>query len=1490
MPVSLPIRCCLSAVIGMAAVACGRSAVGQSALPPGTANFALPVSPDLSAAIGLAEQALAQQDWARAANVLQLILDAEEDAFLAPDDPRSVQGRASEIVAQLSTAGRQQYERLFAPAAEAVLADPALTDTERWSELTRRFLHTPAGLQAAWRLARLRQDQGAAIAAARLFEELLADAAGIQRFGDELLLRAALACLASGDAQRAGEHLQTLATRGTKVVTLQGRPVTLPALDDLTPQWLAGLQGPPANSGDSARPSALSPPFLPPSGPPAWTLPALCTDELLVLYPDRAAQLNATLTRLEVDQQTEAKQTGRLLLPAAAPLLVENRLVVRMPDRISAWSPDDGAVRWIATPVDFTYRELAESSEFHSRDDPTRTLYFGQRAWRDETSASLSSDGVNVYAVMDCGMLGAVDTDLPMQTSRHPKGPFRDNVLQAFSLRGGKQRWSIGGPAGTQPDPLAGLFFLGPPLPHEGRLYVLAEDRGQVRLLVLDPGTRERPRLVWSQALFDLPPQLSVEFDQARRTLALSPVAFGNLLVCPTGAGTVVAVDVLERRLAWASTYRLPVEEVPRSWRGRRPGLQGDLVTRQRVALDGLLDAEGWRSPALLPAGDRLLVAARDADALLCLRAFDGAQLWRRPRGDGIFLADVSAERAAIVGRSTISSLRLTDGEPAWQQPTSIPAPSGRGFAHHGLYTLPLSTGEVATLSLETGRMLVRSPLAGGSVAGNLIAAEGRLISQSAAKVEAWPALTPSDLADTVPMDPTELARRGELRLHGGDVEAGVADLREAVRQGSGDRTRRVLAGALLAGLQADFDALRADAPEIERLIAGSPDEPAFRRMYAEQLQAHGEPVAAFQQWLRLGELQEAGQELREIDPQWSVSPDRWIEARVQDLFLQATADEREQMLQGLTERLNAALAQPAAADVLRSLQGLVRIAQGTPLAPRSTRELAVRLPAYDLVRQEELWRSLRTSGNAEFTAEATARLAALYLQADETLAAAPLIAELRGALANRTCLEGRTGAELLTAWSQDQRLRDRLAAAVVEPAWSGPFEVTPDRPQGDLGPFRVLPVVGPVSGPFARWTFAYDETQFRLTAYTPAGRFGWEAAVGTDAGVERAAPQSVFVRGGLVMVQWDSRFQLISALTPDGGRYRTVTGGRSLVADASDVGNLPIFQGRQDRMGRGLGLCGPLTANLICYQSGTQLIGLDPATGSVVWRRQNPAGASQILADDEYVVVRPYGQGELLVLRAMDGRLLHKCPLPAEVLTPPPVAAWGRRLAVLTKVDDQSHRLSMFDPVTRRSEWSRDLPSPLHWSTIDGGTILVVDAEQRCVLIDPADGRELLNVTLPVAAEEEPWDSLTAWADRERVYVVLNRRQDAAVLRFDRQMVAERPVNGWLCAIDRSSGALAWSADVEGLYVDPQLPPEWPVLVLAAHQRIGDASEAHVVRRVLDKATGQSVHDSESPGKTSARRFAQQTSWRVTGQPPVLRLQQATGVLEIRPTVHGLP
>ena len=110
---------------------------------------------------------------------------------------------------------------------------------------------------------------------------------------------------------------------------------------------------------------------------------------------------------------------------------------------------------------------------------------------------------------------------------------------------------------------LADCFFLGPPLPLAGKLYVVIEKDGDLRLVCLDPAKMEKsarsadpgvPTLVWSQVLGQ--PNGRLPQDSFRRFQGIHLAYADGILVVPTNAGAVLGIDLFSHSLVWAANYK----------------------------------------------------------------------------------------------------------------------------------------------------------------------------------------------------------------------------------------------------------------------------------------------------------------------------------------------------------------------------------------------------------------------------------------------------------------------------------------------------------------------------------------------------------------------------------------------------------------------------------------------------------------------------------------------------------------------------------------------------------------------------------------------------------------------------------------------------------------------------------------------------------------------------------------------------------------------
>src|SRR5262249_22953201 len=252
----------------------------------------------------------------------------------------------------------------------------------------------------------------------------------------------------------------------------------------------------------------------------------------------------------------------------------------------------------------------------------------------NSTLGTLSTDLSRVYAVDDLavpphpqytqqGNIGAGG-----MVSQYPalNELVERSLLRAYDLDNGKLMWEVGGDKG--PKELLNCHFLGAPLPLGGKLYVLLEHNGELRLACLDPPRDEKnpsPGLMWMQTLATV--QVKLAQDPGRRIQAANLSYGDGILVCPTNAGAVLGVDLLAHPLVWAYPYR-----------------EGEQVTEMRghrnfggtVRMAMPVKAPEWKASAPIVQDGRVLFTAPDASSIHCLRLRDGTRLWKIPRGDDL--------------------------------------------------------------------------------------------------------------------------------------------------------------------------------------------------------------------------------------------------------------------------------------------------------------------------------------------------------------------------------------------------------------------------------------------------------------------------------------------------------------------------------------------------------------------------------------------------------------------------------------------------------------------------------------------------------------------------------------------------------------------------------------------------------------------------------------------------------------------------------------
>ena len=673
-------------IAGIAATLCVQSACGQLFAPRFGADDAgamlVPRDRRLQSLLEQAHRDLQDPDGdhREALLILQRLLDEAEDVFLDSSMRLSIRQQVSRILSSLPESTQQLYRESFGGEAAALLQSADQEGMRAvYQTVVRRFFHTKSGAEAAFRLAAEEMDHGRLFSAARLFDRLRSEHAAAGRYEPNLTVRCVLSHWRAGAETRAADVLaEAMSATPIPDLTIAEQRVPPVGSPQEARRWLTDHLGPPAghslwaadhwlnSHGTSHRNSSVEP--VSPLFDDAWSVPLIrdhdAEDPVLV---------EEVATLLDGVSQS-ARLADWTTIPVLMPLVAGNSVIFPSYGHVKAVDLQTGELRWAAVPADQTFLDsLRTSTHASSRRISTEMDEFLiQRAWLDATSSQISSDGTRVYLVRDSGMIGGV----PQQFARvaqlnHPRRPKSFNSLRAYDAIGGNWLWEIGGARTRVSLPLAGSFFLGPPLAVDGTLYVLGEDLGQVRLHALRPETGE---VLWSLPLVNA--GIDIDDNVERRLAGLSPTLAGGLLICPTGAGLIVAVDPVTQSLVWANQYRDPEEfRLSRALPRRGPFMAVQAPNAQIASVNGLMKSPRWHDGCIIAAGQSVLVTPPDVTdpederRLLCLDLQDGRLRWPRKRGGALYVGAVHKQAVLLVGERQVESVDLERGRTQWTIP-----------------------------------------------------------------------------------------------------------------------------------------------------------------------------------------------------------------------------------------------------------------------------------------------------------------------------------------------------------------------------------------------------------------------------------------------------------------------------------------------------------------------------------------------------------------------------------------------------------------------------------------------------------------------------------------------------------------------------------------------------------------------------------------------------------------------------------------------------
>ncbi|QDT25277.1 outer membrane biogenesis protein BamB [Gimesia panareensis] len=1441
--------------------------VDQGAGLNGAAPFELfPASRQYSKRYQDARQLIEEKNYSAGIPELQAILDAPED-FVTNERGagfHSLKRAAEDLLSKLPADGKKYYSVQYGPTAEQMLREAVEQDKlDLLREVVRRFFYTNAGAEAAYTLAAWYYERGDLPAAAQLWEMLSERHDQATKKEPHLTFKLAVTWYHLGNLGKCRQALMKLAreVNGPEYVFPNGKKVTLFQEGQNPVEWLSQLVGTPDLQGAREQSDwnlyrgnadrTASAEFAVPSSKPVWQFSTI-RDPFVQGNPG-APPLEAILQKL--GEYRRKHLSG--VLPAASPIVAGETVVVRTHRNLKGLDLQTGKLKWETTVSDALFREMLKDpqnsdEEFLGTPQTPLQKYLTQRAWQDYTVGHLSSDGKLVFSVENVGFIGGF-YHFSREDRESVLSPNSYNRLMAFEVETGKFVWELGGPRLQNPINYSGHYFLGPPLPLDGKLYCLAEEGREFRLLVLDAQTG---KTLWTQSLFRSEYPIARDYttdrrplDHIRRRMGLSPSLAHGVLVCPTGSGCTVGINAVSRQLLWRN-----VEQH-----------RNAITSYAAFSRDANANAEGWAEFTPLIVGNRVLLQSRSGQDLKCLDLFDGRLIWSRPRRNNLFIASVQDDRILLVGPDRMEALKLSDGAPAWPKSQKIPAPSGRGIVVRNTYYQPVDTGEILSIRLEDGLILARTRVDTDTLVGNLSAGSGMLVAQNEMEVIGFrsvESIVKQIQLASLSNEPAEQALaellRGELYLYSGNVKQALQKIERSIEIKPTIRARRLYADMMLESLDHDFNLHQNQISKIEPLLVDENQQRRFFQILAMNYQSQGNLKAALENYLKLSELKSLFSTETAKGGAF-VRTDRWIRSQLELLMVRATEPQRAEIDDFFAGYYADHLVSAGTEELQRFLKccGNLAATQQTRilLVERLEQSLKTAAAGKQSALRRELMQQLEQLRQASLpvgAAFATAKLAEIYLSLNRYSQAALLLKELETSWPDVICLNGKTGRQLAQAWQSDPAFQKQLQPKSAWPAY--PAQVYRDEQSKGQNTSLPVEIIGLTNPLFENQRLEVGPAKEQLLAFDSAGKPLWTFSL-AEAGIE--VPQQPYfsarVFENYLIVNFGAEFFVLDPLNRnvDGQptllwKQRMIPGPPSLrdYISIERTGLAPVLREyitrNSDR--EQLGRIGTVNEEFLCYQLGGDLIAADLLTGEILWKRQGLATSSWHFGDAEHVIVMTSEnrtEPRYVVLSGSDGEVVNAFKLkPGDSA----VFAFERFLLTLGPPADATRRMELRDLVSDEVVWSMEIDKETNYTLGQNYEIAMIAPEGTISIVDLRTGEKKTEVK----GQAAPNVLRVLLLENEKQYLVFVSLPYVAKSRvtFRPMSMTTLMFNGMLYSIDRETGELMWSRMLEAQGVDFTQFFDLPVMTFGIRRVTGGpvTSGNQVDLEVIDLRDGSQV------------------------------------------------
>lgn len=1430
----------------------------------------VPAPREIFRPISKAAKAIDKKEYANAVSLLGELLDNDQNEDYLVVLPgsggvaKSLRSTAVELLGSVPEKERERYELRYGIPAQQML-DTAIekSDYQSVSQVARKYFYTKAGFLATMLMGYQHLEEGHPVAAAFAFQRVVDCEEARRQYDPEVSVMLATCWSLAESESKAIDALRQLRTRFRSVdIQVMNQTVRLPNEDAQLGDWLTQLIG-----SSPLRKNALVNQWVVYRGNPqrnAYSgtgFPLLSPRWVVPVHND--PEMEAAVER----QHQDYIYSGDATVPAVQPIAVGSTIVMRSFNKLIGIDFKTGKRLWVFPSFDASILDTGDvvaNEELNARsmEGPLK-----ERMWWDTVFGQVSSDGERIFVIPHPGFAETENSEKIIANRLRisdPLGQRQVNELKAVDVsRQGAFLWEVGGESGLDEPKLSGAYFLGPPLPLKGILYAVCQQKGEIRLVAMDPLDGH---LIWSQQLAgagDLQPTQEVR----HRLAGASPSYSDGILVCPTNVGAVVAIELSTRSLLWGYQQSKP-----------SAGSAARIAPLQKSNENKI--GGFWRDSTVTIAEGKVVYTPVDRQELICLDLFTGEPAWTNeegrpkatwPRNDSVYVGCVDSGRIVLVGVTSTRAVDIRTGEEVWNIDTlGYGRPSGRGYANRGAYFYPTTDRRLIKIDVQEG--VVADEVRSRNVLGNLICYQGEVISHGVAKVETFPQQIPSrQLVDQARnagrMTPELYLLDAQLLLHEGKLTQAATSAATSYDEAPTLSTQQILVFLITELVKSDFELGVELASRYEDLFDGE------SRMYflAEKIEgmiARGSYEKAIENLLEMATppavfLEKASNEfVKSRDRRLSIRLDRWMQIKLAETFRRLNPAQADLIKTELMKLLDLNSDQPAKNQYeFAVMVGIDQIPCDAVL------ELASQLTMEgDSLRSHHLLQTLAQSSNKADAIRGEWELARLHLQYNDTEFVERSARNLRAKFTDAKLPDGRSGLNLAEQLQVDMQ-RSLQADLSTDSHWTswkrgralvtkGRYYAKPDAREKIQLQRNILQMIDRDNLVNGKYQLGVYGTKAEVELLDSLGNVvrRWSckgdelnSQVGTtvNSGV-------VEIKNGMASIRVGNDVYLCNWLNLLGGKDPRLwnlsqTSTPVAYVQPARVKNLwginleinyqygvPVEIGTAGFQG-------------VCYLKDSSLICANALTGEELWRREEIPSGAKLYGDEDKIVVYFAAQRRAEVYDLLTGE--HDSE---SILSQSLGSIWlndGRNF-LMSAVRDENPTMIYYDVVAGKTVWERSFDFNTRAQFLDRELIAVYTPSGTVQLIEMGSGKVKLETQVDVG-RVSALDIKRLKDDYLLIFHVgqfnLNTRHLNDLQMNLHKVESTRPLyNGYMIPIDGKTGEQLWKlpARVEDFQICTSHPRDACVLSLFRRVTDYDYDQEYMQYAFIDLRNGRLLGD----------------------------------------------